>query len=111
MENESQIQEYVCQFLDKRPEERLTENNFQKWLSNEINYLIVHDFDVLLLLLYRIDVHEEKVRKMLSEHNNEKASDIIADLILERQQQKMATRKLFASQQERPADVDESELW
>jgi hypothetical protein len=111
MENETQVQLYVCQLMDKWPEEQLSENNFRQWLSNEINYLIVNDFDALLLLLYRIDVHEEKVRKMLSEHSNEKASDIIADLIIERQQQKMATRKLFASQQQRPTDVDESELW
>jgi hypothetical protein len=110
MNNEEEIQEYVCQFLDKRPESGLSESNFRKWLSNEINYLIVHDFDVLLLLLYRIDVHEEKVKKMLSEHSHENASDIIADLIIERQQQKIISRKIFSTQQ-KPADVDESELW
>ena len=111
MENETQVQEYVCQFLDKRPKTGLSEDHFRTWLSNEINYLIANDFDALLLLLYRIDVHEEKVRRMLSEHSNEKASDTIADLIIERQQQKILTRKLFASQQQKPADVDESELW
>jgi hypothetical protein len=110
MTNEEQIQEYVCQFLDKRPETGLTETNFRKWLSAEINNLIVHDFDALLLLLYRIDVHEEKVRRMLSEHSHENASDIIADLIIDRQHQKIISRKIFASQQ-KPADVDESELW
>ena len=97
MNNEEQVQEYVCQFLDKRPETALSETNFRKWLSSEINYLIVHDFDALLLLLYRIDVHEEKVRRMLSEHSHENASDIIADLILERQQQTIVSRRIFAS--------------
>jgi hypothetical protein len=45
----------------------------------------------------------------MAAHKGENAAEVIADLIIERQKQKIETRKLF--HMERPADVDDSELW
>ena len=64
-------------------------------LSAYINHLINTDFEKLVALLYRIDVHEEKLKHFLIDHPNEDAGKIIAALIIERTQQKINFRKQF----------------
>jgi hypothetical protein len=46
-------------------------------------------------LLYRIDVDENKLKKILKEQAGTDAAQIIAQLIIEREQQKAETRKKF----------------
>ena len=89
-----------------RPEE-LTSLPLHAKLSAAINDMIVHHFDELIQLLYRMDVSEAKLKGMLQQHAAEDASDIIASLIIERQQQKIKTRELFKA---RP-DIPEEEKW
>jgi hypothetical protein len=62
-------------------------------LSRHINQLIQADFEKLLSLLYRIDVSETKLKQLLKEHPGDDAGDIIASLIIERQEQKIELRK------------------
>ena len=64
-------------------------------LSTYINHLINTDFEKLVALLYRIDVHEDKLKHFLIDHPNEDAGKIIAALIIERTQQKINFRKQF----------------
>jgi hypothetical protein len=84
--------------------------DFRKHIVQLINRLIIEDFGRLLFVLYRIDVHEDKVRQLLKDNNGEHAAEIIADLIIERQLQKIATRQQFKSQQNILEDND-CELW
>ena len=49
-----------------------------------LNELINHDFSKVVQLLYRIDVSEAKLKKVLHDHPNENAANFIADLIIER---------------------------
>ncbi|MFT3846362.1 MAG: hypothetical protein QM725_15000 [Lacibacter sp.] len=72
-----------------------------------INDLINHDFEKLIYYLYRIDVHEEKIKKMLLQHEGENAADIIAQLIIDRQLQKINFRKEFQS----PSQESDEEKW
>jgi hypothetical protein len=65
-------------------------------LAAYISHLINTDFEKLVALLYRIDVHEEKLKHFLIDHPNEDAGKIIAALIIERTQQKINFRKQFA---------------
>jgi hypothetical protein len=60
-----------------------------------INDLINENFSTLLQLLYSIDVNEKKIRLVLEKNPNEDSASIIADLIIERQLQKIASRKFF----------------
>jgi hypothetical protein len=60
-----------------------------------INDLINHDFNALVQLLYRIDVNEKKLKAILKENPEQDAASIIADQIINRQLQKIATRKQF----------------
>lgn len=56
-------------------------------LIHYINQLINHDFDYLLYLLYRIDISEPKLKKLLSEQPTTNAGQLIADLMMARWQQ------------------------
>jgi hypothetical protein len=67
-------------------------------LSAYINNLIKIDFDKLITYLYRIDVNEQKLKALLQLNPDEDAGNIIAALIIERQQQKIKTRELFNQQ-------------
>lgn len=66
----------------------------EEQLAAQINYLIEKDFNRLLNLLYRIDVSEDKIKKALLD-NTDPAGELIAQLIIERQLQKITSRKKF----------------
>ena len=73
----------------------LGENDFvanKKILAERINELILHDFQKLILILYRLDVSEEKLKRLLKENVSGDAGLIITDLIIERQIQKLKSR-------------------
>ena len=53
-------------------------------LIDYLNEFINHDFSKVVQLLYRIDVSEAKLKKVLHENPNEDAAYLIADLIIER---------------------------
>ncbi|MCE2655676.1 MAG: hypothetical protein LW602_04380 [Sediminibacterium sp.] len=53
-------------------------------LIDYLNEFINHDFSKVVQLLYRIDVSEAKLKKVLQENPNEDAAGLIADLIIER---------------------------
>lgn len=80
---------------------------FQK-LKEAINQLLVNNFDRLVSVLYRLDVSEKKLKGLLQQHPDTDAAEIIANLIVERQQQKIKTREQF-----KPTgnDIDEEERW
>ena len=73
-------------------------------LAGHINHLINHDFEKLVSLLYRIDVNENKMRNVLDNKEGENAPMLIAELIIERQLQKLKSRKESKSNNEIPDD-------
>ncbi|HPA36394.1 MAG TPA: hypothetical protein PLA16_08500 [Chitinophagales bacterium] len=109
MDNEQKIQEYTLQLLEETGLSFSSFELFRQHIIQRINDWINNDFEHLLYMLYRIDVHEDKVRKLLSQHKGENAAEVIADLIIDRQKQKIEMRKLF--QFKKPADISEDELW
>ncbi len=64
-------------------------------LVKVVDHLISTDFNKLLNILYRIDVSEEKLKDALS-NNTENTSEIIAQMIFERELQKVETRKKYS---------------
>ena len=93
--------------LDLLLAETLSYEEFHSKLSEEINHLINHDFEKLVFYLYRIDVNENKMRNVLEQREGENASGLIADLIIERQLQKIESRKKFKTD----GAIDEKEKW
>lgn len=61
-------------------------------LRERIEFLLDHDFEKLLSLLYRIDVDETKAKSALVEKSDSKPAEVIAELILQRLIQKAKSR-------------------
>ena len=66
------------------------------FLTVQVNELIKNDFNQLIQILYRLDVNETKLKQVLNNNPNEDAGKIIAALIIERQLQKIKSRKEFS---------------
>jgi len=77
-------------------------------LVEKINELILSDFQKLVNILYRIDVSEAKLKQLLNEPAEQDAATIIASLIIERQQEKIRSRKQFGKQD---STVHDEEIW
>jgi len=75
--------------------EVVTMDALEAILAERIDVLINHDFNRLISLLYRIDVSESKLKQLLKENTNTNAGLLIARLILERQWQKIETRRKY----------------
>ena len=88
--------------------EKKSYNEIHAQLSAYINMLIKDDFDKLITYLYRIDVNEQKLKILLQENPQEDAGNLIATLIIARQQQKIKSRQKFT---QRESDIDEEEKW
>jgi hypothetical protein len=80
---------------------------FRGILISRINDLILNDFNKLVQILYQVDVDESNLRKLLNQRSSTDAGEIIADLLIEREQKKAASRE----QQSGDHDVPESEKW
>jgi hypothetical protein len=65
----------------------------QPALEAYINQLADGRFEVLVALLYRLDISEKKVKQALAQMPEQNIGSILAPLIIERQQQKEASRK------------------
>ena len=69
------------------------ENNLLDFLTEKINFLIVNDFNKLIFILYRADINEQKLNRLLSENKKEDAGKIIAALFIQRQLEKIKSRE------------------
>jgi hypothetical protein len=88
--------------------EKISMEELRQQLSAEINDLIVHDFQKLVGILYRIDINERKLKYLLQENVGEDAAVIIADLIIERQLQKIKSRQEYRRDN---TNINEEEKW
>jgi hypothetical protein len=68
------------------------DDDLRRLLSNKINHLILYDFGRLLRILYYVDVPEHKLKLLIQDLPSADAADIITDMIIERQLQKIKTR-------------------
>jgi len=69
------------------------ENNFVDFLTDKINFLIVNDFNKLIYILYRADINEQKLNRLLAENKKEDAGKIIAALFIQRHLEKIKSRQ------------------
>lgn len=68
---------------------------FRNLLIRRIEELAEKNMDKLMWLLYRVDVNERKLHATLKETPPENFASTIADMIIERQTQKVKLRKEF----------------
>ena len=88
--------------------DKLSINELEQQLTNHINHLINTDFEKLVYYLYRIDVNETKMKQLLQQQGGENAAQLIAQLIIDRQLQKIKSR---AEHTPPATDEDDAERW
>jgi N-acetylglucosamine kinase-like BadF-type ATPase len=88
--------------------EKISMEEIQEKLSAHINRLVQNNFEQLINLLYRIDVSETKIKSLLQIEPGTNAGDIIANLIIERQLQKIKSRQQFKTNNN---NFTEEEKW
>jgi len=93
--------------LDTELPEIISEENLLQTLSEYINHLIQTNFQKLVLILYRVDVSENKLKQLLQTESGEDAATIIARLIIERGIEKINSRNLFTHKN----DICDEEKW
>ena len=82
--------------------------DFVNHLALEIDRLIVDDFPKLVSILYRLDIDEDRLREMLDKYVYEDAGFIIAQLIIDREIQKMEQR---GKTSQPDVDIDPKDKW
>lgn len=107
IENTALIQDINTTLAITLPE-KLLFAELQGRLADHINQLIKENFESLVALLYKIDVDEDKLKLHLIDNPNEDAGKVIAQLIIERLQQKAAFKKQSAN---KPSAADNEEKW
>lgn len=98
----------ISQSLDITLPVSLSFEELKEKLSQYINELINHDFEKLVFHLYRIDVNEARMRALLAEKEGSNAAGLIADLIIERQLQKIKSRQQYRQE---PTKNSDEEKW
>jgi hypothetical protein len=91
--------------LDEFPAKR---NDIRELLIERIDDMIRNDFQSLVMLLYRVDVNEKQLRRLLQENKELYAAPIIADLIINRQLEKKQLREKYRSDKK---DIPDDERW
>ncbi len=97
----------INQSLDISMQETVSLEELHHDLATHINHLINHDFEKLVYYLYRIDVDENRMKQLLEAEEGENAAGLVADLIIERQLQKIKSRQ----QTKNDGPVPDDEKW
>ena len=87
------------QLLPAVPNEDEKFKAFRALLIRRIEVLVESDLQKLYSILYRIDVNERKMKNALEAGQQENSAPIIADLIIERQLEKIKSRKHFGEKE------------
>lgn len=67
----------------------------KKHLTRKIGDLLDSNYEKLINILYRIDVNEEKLNELFGNKNREPIPAKLADLIIERQLEKIYLRNMY----------------
>ncbi len=94
--------EFISKDMEKIGIETLPDNNIlhsldelKKYLAEKITEMLDRNYEKLLNALYRIDVNEKKLHDLFSGKNREYIPEALADLIIERQMEKILWRKKY----------------
>ncbi|TAE87599.1 MAG: hypothetical protein EAY81_03970 [Bacteroidetes bacterium] len=72
-----------------------TKEKVIKQLAEAIVFLLLHDMEKLMNILYRIDVFERDTKAAFAQNNPEQIAPRLAELILNREMQKAKTRLAY----------------
>lgn len=107
MTDEQQLQTEIIQYTDSSLAVRDNDAGiFRQKLAEYINLLINTDFNKLIYILYRLDISEKKLKQLLAGEQQTDAGGLIANMIIERQLQKILSRKQYRMQDDGIADEE-----
>ncbi len=106
---ENGIEKYLNETFELSIPVNSTREQSAVLLAERINYLIINDFSMLVQILYRIDVSEQKIKSLLKENKGSDAGKILASLIIERQTEKTRSRQQTGRDDKNT--IDETERW
>lgn len=96
------IQKFVSKEFVKSDHSSLIPNNdferleeFRKYLTEKMKDMLDNNYNLLINTLYRIDINEKKLSELFSSKNKESIPEKLADLIIERQVEKINFRKRY----------------
>ena len=107
MKNEELLIDLLKKDLQIELAAKISFEKIKEKLIERINYLINNNFEELINLLYKIDVNEAKLKKLLKENSDSDAANIIADLIIKRQLEKIKTREQFKAANKKESSDEE----
>ena len=85
----------VRDFELESTKDQMTEEELFDLLANQVAYMIEYKLEVLLSLMYRLDIPEHKVHHALSPFATDPANIGIAKLVFERQKQRAYTKSFY----------------
>ena len=89
-------------------EEILDDPAVLEWFAARVEIMMRDQLDLLLSTLYRLDVEEHKIQHALH-RSGEPPARAIARLILERQKQRMRTRRQYGAASQPDSEPDPKE--
>ena len=101
MEKIEQVRELINKDLDTREDGMVIPgghpdfNYLHEKLMMVIDYLLQNNFEKLCNAMYRLDVSERKFNEVLTQSDPADISSKLADLVIEREMQKVKTRELY----------------
>jgi hypothetical protein len=100
--------EHIEQLLNLNKQlSALQKKEIEDQLIFYINHLLVTDFNKLVMVLYRVDVSEWKLKELLQKNPGTDAAVIIAGLLIQRQEEKIKAREAFKSNN----NIPEEDKW
>ena len=105
--SDEQVQQEIIQLISEDLSTQTSLTVFKEKLAACINDLINHDFEKLIHVLYRLDVSQKKLKSTLVSSSSN-AGMLIAEMIIERQVQKIKTREQFRQQN---SNFSDEEKW
>ena len=82
----------------------------EKW-AFYFNNLIQNDFPKMVDLFYRIDISEDKLKRILKENPDENAGKMITSMVMDRLWQKIRSREEFTSKPDDFSGGPDAEKW
>jgi len=109
MANDNEIQEVVA-MLQKfdllTVDKNYSYEQLHSSIAEKVNFLITNNFSRFISVLYQVDISEKKLRTALINTSDLPSATIIATMIIERQLQKIETKKVFKN-----TGVSDEEKW
>jgi aminoglycoside/choline kinase family phosphotransferase len=85
------IQLSLDKYVELKPAADMSQ--LKAYLTEQLVYMLHHEMEKLMGLLYRIDVHERDVKNAFAQNNPKLIAPLLAEAIIQRELEKAQSRK------------------